>query len=190
MREYFYIIIITLGFLAGFLLKYYINKKREFSILQEKLNEYLYSPQNFSGIPEKVKMITLESDTPVSYILNESEDHLILYFKLTDCLTCLYEMKEIIDTFSNFKNLKILLATDHPVISEVQYFIYQLSFPPVIYDRNHFLIKSRVKKTPIYIYIHKNKKIRDIGIIAPLKVEGIETYGLFAHKLKQKLRKK
>jgi hypothetical protein len=33
------------------------------------------------------------------------------------------------------------------------------------------------------------KKIEDCGIIAPLKVENVETYGLFAHKLKQKLKR-
>jgi len=33
------------------------------------------------------------------------------------------------------------------------------------------------------------KKIEDCGIIAPLKVENVETYGLFTHKLKQKLKR-
>ncbi len=186
-KEHIIVSIIILGFVAGGFLRIYTYKKEQIALFKEKLKEFILEPDKFSGIKEKVLVVSLTSDTPYFSKLPKDKDYLILYFKLSDCRLCLEELKSIIDTFSSFKNLKVLVSTDHPVIKEIQYFIYQLGLNEVVWDNMHYLIGSKLKKTPVFIYIRKNK-IKDIGIIAPLKSNDIEIFGLYAHKLKRRIK--
>lgn len=159
----------------------------ESELFYQKLKEYIYEPENFSSLPEKATLVKLQSDIPVVAPLIENENYLFLYFRVDDCGTCLKEMKHIVDTMMRLKNLKVWVVTDHPILIEVKYFIYQLRLNEVIWDTNNYLIGSRPRKTPLYVFIKKNKMKR-IGMVAPLKLEGMEKYGLFAHKLKERLK--
>lgn len=161
-------------------------KKNESEMLSQKVERYIPYLRKFSGLPKRIFLIKFESDTPLTFKLIENQNYLILYFKITDCGACLEEMRHIIDSLNNFKSINILIATDHPVLFEIKYFMYKLGLKEVIWDKGNYLFNSKIEKTPLYIFIKRNK-IKDIGIIAPLKSEGEEVYGLYAHKLKKKL---
>lgn len=90
-----------------------------------------------------------------------------IYFRFSDCGSCLDEMLCIIDKIKNFKTkLNIIIMTDHPILEEILYFkkIYpQLS--EIYWDREQRIGNLILSVTPLYIIFKKNK-IWDMGIIA------------------------
>ncbi len=174
------------AFISGVCIRIYTIKKEESKLLFQEIKEYIPQFEKFSGLPRKIFLLKLQCDTPLVYEF-ENKNYLILYFKTTDCLTCLEEMKNIVDSLKKLKFLNTLIVTDHPVLEEIKYFMYKLGIEEIIWDINNSLFGSRVEKTPCYVFIKKNK-IKRIGIVAPLKREGEEIFGLFAHKLKRSLK--
>lgn len=186
-KNLIYFLIILGSFVLGIFIRIYVHKKEEASSFYNELREYFSEFKKFEGIQEKVLLIKLESDTPLVSNLYKDKEYLILYFRVSDCLTCIEEIKHVIDTFKNLSNLKILVVTDHPVVYEIKFFMYKLALKEVIWDKNNYFLGSKPLKTPFYALIKKNK-IKRIGIIAPLKQEGMEVYGLYAHELKRRLK--
>lgn len=187
MKRAFYILI-GFAFFLGVIIRLYFIKKEKDTLFSEHLSRYISQPERFSGLPEKIFYITLPSDTPLISKLDKNKSYLILYFRITDCGSCLEEMKNVFDSLRNLKNLNIFPVTDHPVLLEIKYFMYKLGFGEVVWDKNAYLLGSKIKSTPSYIFL-KNNKIKDAGIIAPLKgEEGREIYGLYAHRLKLKFK--
>ncbi|MEO0263177.1 MAG: hypothetical protein ABIM62_05575 [candidate division WOR-3 bacterium] len=186
-KKIIYFLIILLSFVLGIFIRIYIHQKEEMGSFYNELKEYFSEFKKFDGIPQKVLLVKFEDDTPLISNLFKDKEYLILYFRVTDCLTCLEEMRHMIDTFKNLSNLKILVATDHPILYEIKFFMYKLRLKEVIWDKDSHFLGSKPLKTPFYVLIKKNK-IKKIGIIAPLKEEGMEVYGLYTHKLKKRLK--
>lgn len=182
-----YFLIIMVSFIFGIFIRIYNYKKEEARVFYNELGKYFFEFKKFEGINKNALLIKIENDTPLIFNLPEDKQYLILYFRVSDCLTCIEEMKHIIDTFQNFLNLKILVVTDHPVLYEIKFFIYKLGLKEIIWDKNNYFLGNKPLKTPFYVLIKKNK-IKDIGMIVPLKQEGMEVYGLYAHKLKRRLK--
>ncbi len=186
MKKNLFYIFLIIAFILGICIRIYISRKEENALFSEYLKNYIPEFKKISISEKNFFVVKLESDTPLVYSFKD-KNFLILYFRISDCITCLEELKCIVDSLKDLKFLKVLVVTDHPVLYEIKYFMYKLEISEVIWDRGSSLFNSHIKKTPLYIFIKKNK-IKEIGIIAPVKVDGKEVYGLLAHKLKRRLK--
>ncbi len=189
MRKYLGWIITIVSFLIGVvgvraLLTYREEKKSSY----ENTVRYLETQKKFQGLPTKVKIVKSDTTHPHTITLSQNTWTLLLYFRVDDCACCLKEVKAVKDTFDlESSNLSVLVATDHPVSWEVKYIMQDLSLKEAIWDSGGILLGNQVKYTPTYFLI-KGKKIKETGIIGPLK-EADSKEGAFSHYLKGEFKK-
>lgn len=160
------LILIFSFFIGIFLYKIYY----EFKIEKEREKEFKKFIKYKDLYNSRVTLLKISNEKQEEKFIdfgNLKEITLLIYFRFSDCGSCLDEMLCIIDKIKNFKTkLNIIIMTDHPILEEILYFkkIYpQLS--EIYWDREQRIGNLILSVTPLYIIFKKNK-IWDMGIIA------------------------